>query len=219
MTNQEWGAPLTGAEMRALKGRVDPEVPVGHMGYGKGLYSHWIYDSPFPYHLPADHPYYTLCAHNLANPDKQMVLHDGSAEVPDDWAGGSILSGCGDIYLCSEDDKIRWPNIIAYTPKPKEEAVPEEPLRDEAIAYVLREFGVGLTVRHVREYSTNFPMVLAHARLIQTHEPERLKSAVEIAAEAYVDKNWKKSSLRHPGTIADYKAGWAGCLAWQKENG
>lgn len=86
--------------------------------------------------------------------------------------------------------------------------------KDEAIEYVLREFGYSYTIDQARNDQWLWPKVTDHARLIQQYERDRLKPAVDVAAEEYV------KAVKHPSDnpvelLRHFKAG----AAWQKENG
>lgn len=210
MTN-EWGPPLTGEEMKALKGRIDPAVLVRPNAWKGGFsYRVWSFSGEF-YHLPANHPYYKVREYNQRH-GTNLVLHDGSDKVPDDWDGDLIMTRGGSVFK----DWVTfgsWGGAIAYTPKPKESEVTygfdnitperkaelreegsllgsglapcEQMPSDEAIEYVLQECGMPATSGMVKSNPGKYPEVLLAARLIQQYEPDRLKPAVDVAAGNY----------------------------------
>ena len=231
MTN-EWGPPLTGEEMKALKGRIDPALRVRfktHYGVGVDKFSNikLISGCLEGVFLPANHPYYKVRGYNAKHPDKPIVLHCGSeAKHPNDYdthgfvlyAGSSVL--CDAAKSCLNDfDQRNWVHVIAYTPKPKESEVTEQMPSDEAIEYVLQKWSYNSSVEQVKDRKTMWwHHVIDHARLIQQYEPDRLKPAVDVAAEEYAVSEWTdewECEGHRELTVRDFKAG----AAWQRGQG
>lgn len=232
MTN-EWGPPLTGEEMKALKGRIDPSVwLLNGLGY-TAQYGPWhnsnVFDLSLGWSLPANHPYYKVREYNQKH-GTNLVLHDGSGKEPKDWdEDGRCLYRDGGVWWIDTGPE-GWAEIIAYTPKPKESEVlkevpqvatvigdpqiAEQMPRDEAIEYVCAEY-FGYLPEKVKDQADQYEEVIEMARLIQQYEPDRLKSAVDIAAEAYAAEDREVGGLRYICSLEGFKAG----AAWQKENG
>lgn len=80
--------------------------------------------------LPADHPYYTVQAHN-AKHGTNFAYWPGGDNAPDDWDGGEILfragttSSSGDWIWSRYGESCEPGHIIGYTRK-----APENPVED-----------------------------------------------------------------------------------------
>lgn len=81
--------------------------------------------------LPADHPYYTVQAHN-AEHGTNFAYWPGGDNAPDDWDGGPVLNRGGDIFEdargmdwrdCHFEGRPSGGDIIGYTRKPVEKSV------------------------------------------------------------------------------------------------
>lgn len=85
--------------------------------------------------LPADHPYYTVQAHN-AKHGTNFAYWPGGDNAPDDWDGGPVLNRGGDIFEdargmdwrdCHFEGRPSGGDIIGYTrPCTREERFTQE---------------------------------------------------------------------------------------------
>lgn len=100
-------------------------------------------------------------------------------------------------------------------PEPDKNGVEELP-SDEAIEYVLREYKYSMTnLDEVKTRRKAFAIPIALARLIQQYESHRLKSAVDVAAEAYADTLGAfRDSVEWLQDVKTFKAG----IEWRDKN-
>lgn len=97
----QWGAPLTGAQMKLLRAAGLPNGTgyqfLGFSGEWVGSITHSLrhhgYDD---YRLPAGHPAYTLLEKGWLD-GRNVRLWNGGETAPDDWDGGDVLLGNGDV--------------------------------------------------------------------------------------------------------------------------
>lgn len=121
MTDTKWGKALTGPEMKALG--LPDDTPVRH---NKDVYltrAFAFVDFCASYHLPKNHPAYTVHETNKRT-GSRFVFHAGGDE-PDDWDRGDVL--VNDTHPRTIDgpaiDKYNWSykyhraKIIGYTRK------------------------------------------------------------------------------------------------------
>lgn len=174
---EQWGAPLTGAQMKLLRaaGLGDFEVVQDKWG-GIGGASHFSFAFDH-YRMQPDHPAYTLLEAGWLD-GRNVRLWFGGDKAPDDWDGMGVLLADG--FVCDRPDE--WSSsaggrrIIAYIAKADAKVDPAADNQDAVVSFLHssgwegnRDVELALQL-FVEDYATIAKMTEAECtRLFENH--------------------------------------------------
>lgn len=144
----EWGAPLTGAQMEALRDAGLPCNTYYQTEYNCMAGIEWCgggdLDSPRRHRLPADHIAYTLLNAGWLD-GRNVRLWFGGETAPDDWDGKEVLLLNGAAATPMSENSRAWVSlIIAYIAKDETKVDPVYTVRagtPEACPSILGGYG------------------------------------------------------------------------------